>query len=197
MLLHGWSATSTRLNGNAQLWVRWVLRHMECTRAAFQIRGNSECLFAKLCVPEVQGLSLRQMICRHIRAVMKSSAERRRLATEGGIGNKWRTDKFQAFTTYAVRAPCEAEVFLLSQQNMFPSKVVMPELRRQRGRPETKRALSQGEKYHGQGVKRANLPEGSSVVICGQCGRAGHNHRTCPVLKHFHTSQSVHGMFDA
>jgi hypothetical protein len=52
---------------------------------------------------------------------------------------------------------------------------VVPELRRQRGRPKMKRALSQGETYHSQGVKRANLPEGSSVVICGQCGRAGHN----------------------
>ena len=74
-------------------------------------------------------------------------------------------DKFQAFTTCAVRAPCEAEVILQDQQNMLPSNVVMPELRRQRGRPKMKRALSQGEKYHSQGVKRADLPEGSSVVI--------------------------------
>jgi hypothetical protein len=29
------------------------------------------------------------------------------------------------------------------------------------------------------------------------CGRAGHNRRTCQSLKHFHTTQSVHGMFDA
>ncbi len=119
------------------------------------------------------------LMCRHIPAVVKSSEERRLLATEGGTGNKWQIYRFQAFTTYAVQAPspCEAEVLLQNQQNMFPSNVVMPELCRQQGQPTMKRALSQGEKHHSQGVKRANLPdsEGSSVVICGQCGSAGHD----------------------
>jgi hypothetical protein len=89
-----------------------------------------------------------ELMCRHILAVVKSSAERRRLATEGGIGNK--IDNFQAFTTYAVRAPYEDEVLLQNQKSMLSSNVVMPELRRQRGRPKMKRALPQGEKHTGE-----------------------------------------------
>ncbi len=42
------------------------------------------------------------LMCRHILAVVKSSVERRRLAIFCEISNKWRVDKFQEFTTYAV-----------------------------------------------------------------------------------------------
>lgn len=139
----------------------------------------------------------RDTMCRHIIAVVKSSDLRRNLIRQGGIGNKWSTQKYKAFAEMAVRTPSDSEVMNHKPQSVFPNKIVLPPVSWKRGRPKKNRALSVGEKYHRAGLKKANLPLGSKVVICGVCQQPGHNRRTCQALTLFLATKSSEDMLSA
>jgi hypothetical protein len=134
-------------------------------------------------------------MCRHIISVIKGTELRRDLFKSGGIGKKWSTEKFTAFADFEVRAPSSNEILAQQMQTLFPAKILLPMVSWKRGRPKKARALSASEKYHRAGLKKANLPLDSKVVVCGICQQPGHNRRTCQRMKDFLADKTGQEMF--
>ena len=135
-------------------------------------------------------------MCRHIISVIKGTELRRDLFKSGGIGKKWSTEKFTAFADFEVRAPSSNEILAQQmQQTLFTAKILLPMVSWKRGRPKKARALSASEKYHRAGLKKANLPLDSKVVVCGICQQPGHNRRTCQRMKDFLADKTGQEMF--
>jgi hypothetical protein len=138
----------------------------------------------------------RDIMCRHIISVIKGSALRRTLLKAGGIGAKWSTEKFKVFADFEVRAPSGNEILAKQTQTLFPTKILLPKVNWRRGRPKKERALSASEKYHRAGLKKANLPLDSKVVVCGICQQPGHNRRTCQRMQNFLADRAADDMFE-
>ena len=135
-------------------------------------------------------------MCMHIISVIKGTELRKDLFKSGGIGKKWSTEKFTAFADFEVRAPSSNEILAQQMQTLFPAKILLPMVSWKRGWPKKARALSASERYHRAGLKKANLPLDSKVVVCGICQQPGHNMRTCPRMQNFLADRAGVDMFE-